>query len=265
MSAGTLWQPSSWCDTGCLPPGRLRSPADGLRAAGRLAAVLALLSTAAVLAPLLILISPARRPPAWRLLAGALLTALGVRHEVRGHCPDVALLTANHVSWLDILILLAHLPARPVAKHEVRGWPVIGRLATGTGTIFIDRTRPRTLPAAVAQVTAALRSGRPVAVFPEGTTWCGRTGGMFRPAMFQAAIDASVPVVPVSLHYRSGDGRATTVAAFVGDDTLAASLIRVAGTRGLRADVRLHRALYPGPGAARQMLSRAARASLHSR
>src|SRR4029079_10304453 len=96
-------------------------------------------------------------------------------------------------------------PAQPaahlVAKHEVRDWPIIGRLATTLGTVFVDRTRPKTLPDTVARVAEHLADGAVVAVFPEGTTWCGRAGGRFRPAMFQAAIAAGAPVVPVRLAF----------------------------------------------------------------
>lgn len=259
-----LWLPGSWCDTGCLPPRRRAGLAGGVRVAGRLTAVVLVLAAAALLAPLLVAIGPARRSSVRRLLARALLAVLGVRHELRGRPPrHAALVVASHISWLDILVLLAYVPVRLVAKHQVRRWPLIGQLAASAGTVFVDRSRPRTLPATVAQITTALRSGQVVAAFPEGTTWCGRASGRFRPAMFQAAIDASAPVVPVSLRYRSVDGRATTVAAFLGEDTLIASLVRIAGARGLRVGVDVHATLYPGPGAARGVLSRAAHASVY--
>lgn len=203
------------------------------------------------------------RAPMPRRVARALLAVLGIRHEVRGRLPrHRALVVANHVSWLDVLVLLAHLPVRLVAKEQVRRWPFIGWLAASAGTVFIDRSRPRSLPGTVGQVATALREGDVVAVFPEGTTWCGVADGRFRPAMFQAAIDAAVPVMPASIRYHSADQRTTTAAAFVGDDTLAASLLRVAGVRGLRVCVWVHPALHPEPGASRAILRTAAQASL---
>jgi 1-acyl-sn-glycerol-3-phosphate acyltransferase len=66
---------------------------------------------------------------------------------------------------------------------------------------------------------AALRAGRSVAVFPEGTTFCGAARGRFRPAVFQAAVDAGAPVAPVSIAYGS------TAPAF-GDDSLWSSVRR---------------------------------------
>jgi 1-acyl-sn-glycerol-3-phosphate acyltransferase len=151
---------------------------------------------------------------------------------------------ANHVSWIDPLVILAHTPARLLAKHDVRDCPIIGPVARALGTVFVDRTRPTALPATVRQVSGVLAADGVVAVFPEGTTWCGRTAGRFRPAMFQAAIDAGVPVVPVRLSF-SIDGEPTTVAAFLGEDTLYASVRRVVAARGLTVTLRTYPMLHP--------------------
>jgi hypothetical protein len=120
----------------------------------------------------------------------------------------------------------------------------------------VDRTRPKTLPATVAQVAGALRAGRSVAAFPEGTTFCGARRGRFRPAMFQAAMDAGAPVVPVSITYDS------TAPAFVGDDTLWSSVRRVAGLRATTVTLIGASALRPAAGADRRSLARAAQASV---
>jgi 1-acyl-sn-glycerol-3-phosphate acyltransferase len=242
------WQPVSGCGPACRPAG------DERVRPGR--AVLRVLALCCVLLLGLLLI-PLLRGRAVRPLARAVLASLGVR--VRGRGPAVrpgSLLVANHVSWLDVVALLALAPLRPVAKREVRGWPGIGVLASVTGAIFVDRSRPKTLPATVAEVAAALRAGRSVAVFPEGTTFCGASRGAFRPAMFQAAVDAGAPVLPMAIGYGS------PAAAFVGDDTLWSSVRRVAGLRGLTVTLTAGPALHPAPGADRRLMARAAQASV---
>ncbi|HEU4426293.1 MAG TPA: 1-acyl-sn-glycerol-3-phosphate acyltransferase, partial [Pilimelia sp.] len=113
------------------------------------------------------------------------------------------------------------------------------------------------LPATVRQVADALRAGYVVAAFPEGTTWCGASTGRFRPALFQAAVDAGVPIVPVSLGYWSS-GRRTAVPAFVGDDTLWRSVRRVLAVRGLEVRATAGSALHPVPLADRRVLARIA-------
>ena len=166
------------------------------------------------------------------------------------------LIVANHVSWLDIVAALAVEPTAFLAKHDVRSWPVIGSLAARCGTVFVDRREMRRLPEVVAGVSRALRSGRSVVVFPEGTTWCGRWGqGVFRRAAFQAAIDAGAPIRPVTLEYEQA-GEPSTVAAFVGDDPLTASLGRVVRARDLEIRLTAHPA-FEADGDRRELAARA--------
>lgn len=187
----------------------------------------------------------ARRDRLVRAWCRAIVRSAGVRVRITGAAPPSGglLLVANHISWLDIPLLAAVRPARMLAKTEVRAWPVAGPAAARGGTLFIERDRLRALPDTVATIADALRAGAAVAVFPEGSTWCGRAQGHFRRAVFQAAIDAGVPVQPVRVHYRSVDGAASTVPAFVGDDSLVASLWRVASARGLVAEVEVRSTL----------------------
>ena len=203
------------------------------------------------------LLVPLLRSGALRTLARTMLAVLGIRLVRQGPAlRPGSLLAANHVSWLDILVLLAVAPVRLVAKGEVGAWPGIGALAGLSGAIFIDRSRPKALPTTVAEVTAALRAGRTVAAFPEGTTFCGANQGRFRPALFQAAIDAGAPVVPVSICYD------TTAAAFIGDDTLWDSIRRVAALRSLTVTLVTAPALRPTADADRRTLARATQSSL---
>lgn len=259
----TLWLPRSTCGTGCLPQ---TSPASVPRVIvlKRIVCTGAVLFLAALSMPVLALLPQRALLRAQRALARAILRGLGIKHSATGRIPQRgALLVANHVSWLDVVVILAYAPARLLAKREVRSWPLIGRLAATLGTVFVDRSRPKSLPATVAEVSRNITDGGVVAVFPEGTTWCGRMGGRFRPAMFQAAVDAGAPVVPVRLTFAQA-GVVSTVAAFIGDETLLASLRRVVRARDLTISLRAHAKLHPAPRAvpihARRVLARAATA-----
>ncbi|WP_274916031.1 lysophospholipid acyltransferase family protein [Streptomyces sp. WZ-12] len=209
-------------------------------------------------------------PVRLRSHARALLAALGVTLEARGieagptplsvtgtapgeRPPGTAdapilpttpgtLIVLNHISWLDIVALLAVEPVTLLAKREVGRWPLVGGLARRAGTHFIDRTSPRQLPHTVAELAALLAAGRSVVVFPQATTWCTADRGTFRRATFQAALDAGAPVRPVTVDYAQQD-RPTTVAAFCGADTFAASLHRVLTAHGLAVRVTVHPAL----------------------
>jgi 1-acyl-sn-glycerol-3-phosphate acyltransferase len=242
-----IWQPVSGCGKAC----RTQDP----DAAAAWTTVVRLVSVTLVLVGGLLVV-PVLRRAALPVVARAILAVMGVRLRWRGALPRPGtLLVANHVSWLDVVALVAVTPIRLVAKREVRRWPGIGALAALTGAIFLDRGRPKTLPWTVDQVAAALRGGRSVAVFPEGTTFCGARRGRFRPAMFQAAVDAGAPVVPISISYDS------TAPAFVGDDTLWSSVRRVAALRSATVTLIAAPALRPEPDADRRSLARAAQAS----
>ncbi|MET8942826.1 lysophospholipid acyltransferase family protein [Streptomyces sp. NPDC004542] len=251
----SVWLPSAPCTPGACVE-RAGSAAAVPRALLRLAGVTALLLAGIVLSPL-----GGRIPADWvRRWCRAVVRAAGVRVHVTGGAPPTGglLLVANHISWLDIPLLAAVRPARMLAKAEIRRWPVAGALVAGGGALFIERDRLRALPDTVARIARALRGGAAVAAFPEGSTWCGRAQGDFHRAVFQAALDAGVPVQPVRLRYRAARGAASTVPAFVGEDTLTASVWRVLSARGLVAEVEVRPLIEPGDHPDRRALARAA-------
>lgn len=259
-----LWLPRSTCGADCVEPSA--SVVSRPVMLKRVVATGAVLLLAALCVPVLALLPRRHLVRVQRALARAVLAGLGIRHSAAGRLPqERALLVANHVSWLDVVVILAHAPARLLAKREVRAWPLIGRLAATLGTVFVDRSRPKRLPATVAEVSRNLAAGAVVAVFPEGTTWCGRMAGGFRPAMFQAAVDAGAPVVPVRLSFTQS-GAVSTVAAFIGDETLLASLKRVVAARDLTVSLRAYPKLHPvpcePPAHSRRVLARAAAAAV---
>ncbi|MEV4557831.1 lysophospholipid acyltransferase family protein [Kitasatospora sp. NPDC049285] len=247
----SVWLPTAPCTPGdCVT---VSGPQVAVpRRVLRLAGCVSVLFAGVVAVPLVKALAwlPAERLV--RVWSRLLLSSLGVSVRpiaVPGKQVGGSLLVSNHISWLDILLVAAVRPGRMLAKTEVGRWPVLGPLTSWGGTIFIDRDRLRALPETVEEIAVALRRGERVVVFPEGSTWCGRGGGRFRPALFEAAVRADVPVQPLTLRYRTADG-ASTAPAFVGEDGLLASLWRVVSVRGLAAEVEflpsLPPALFPG-------------------
>ncbi|MFD9076678.1 lysophospholipid acyltransferase family protein [Streptomyces lasiicapitis] len=236
------WAVDAGCPRSCAvrPPSRV-GPAE---TAGRYAALARELTRSLLLGERL------AGDVAPRVQARRVLRALGVELEA-AHVPlsvpgadTGTLIVANHISWLDVVALLAVEPVSFVAKKEVGRWPVVGTLARRLGTQFIDREGGRReLPLMVGELAKTLASGRSVLVFPQATTWCSVPAGRFRRAAFQAAVDAGVPVRPVTVVYRQ-DGRASTSAAFLGDEGFGRSLRRVAVARGLTVRVTTHTPLY---------------------
>src|SRR5688572_23133732 len=100
----------------------------------------------------------------------ARMSALGVRLEVSGNIVESpALIVANHVSWLDVIVLLAVHPASFVCKSEVAGWPAIGGMLRRAGTIFIRRASFRDVWRVNRVLRQRFRADESVAAFPEGT------------------------------------------------------------------------------------------------
>ncbi|MGD9526618.1 lysophospholipid acyltransferase family protein [Pseudonocardia sp.] len=245
------WVPVPVCGTGCLPAQAPRSPRERWRIARRMTALVALLLAATVVLPLL---GTRAIPRACRLM----LRAVGVRVVVRGEPGRSAeLLVANHLSWVDVVALSSVRPARLLAKREVRDWPVVGLLAARAGAVFLDRASLRSLPGTVAAAAAVLRDGGTVAAFPEGTTWCGAAAGPLRPAAFQAALDASVPVRPVAVVLRGPDARRSPEAAFVGEQTMLDTLVRGMRLPHVTCELTFLPALAP-VGTRRELAARAA-------
>ncbi len=249
MRPASVWIPWSPCDASCLPAASTLRAVPAWRRWWRWVSTGAVLLLALLTAFVVPLLPSHTRDRVVRRFSRWLLAGLGVRLRsdrglgLRNRTAGASgtLVTANHISWLDVIVLLAVEPLGMLAKRETREWPLIGTIADRIGTVYADRERLRLLPGTVTELAGALRSGRSMVVFPEATTWCGTSSGRFRPAMFQAALDAGALVRPVSLRYRLADGRPTTVAAFIGDDTLLASLRRVVRIDGLYVDVE------PGP------------------
>jgi 1-acyl-sn-glycerol-3-phosphate acyltransferase len=259
------WFPASPCGPGCLPG---REPLVGrLRRAWRLTAVVLVVLGALLVVPVLPLVGARGREWLVRLVFRGVLRAMGVRLAVSGGDGLAArgrgaLVVNNHTSWLDIVAVNAVRPMRAVAKKDIASWPVLGALVSSARSVYVDREGLRGLPDTVAALAAALRGGSMVNVTPEGTTWCGLTHGHFRPAMFQAAIDGGVPVLPVALRFRLRDGSATTAPAFIGDETILDSVGRVAALRGLVLEVHVLDELAPGRAANRRELAALAEAAV---
>jgi 1-acyl-sn-glycerol-3-phosphate acyltransferase len=263
-----VWAGTSPCGSHCTaPPASVPRGADG-GAAAHASAGAVLRRYAAVTSTVGRAVAAGARiadPPSLRRRARAVLDALGISLDATGRLRvpgsgTGTLIVANHVSWLDVIAVLAVEPVPLIAKREVAGWPVVGRLARNTGCRFIDREALRELPGTVEALAAYLRDGGSVVVFPQATTWCSAPGGPFRRATFQAALDAGAPVRPVAIDFTQG-GAPSTVPSYVGGDTLAGSLRRVATAEGLSAHVRACPPLWPH-GHDRRSLAAAAHAAV---
>ncbi|MBM3346024.1 MAG: 1-acyl-sn-glycerol-3-phosphate acyltransferase [Betaproteobacteria bacterium] len=185
----------------------------------------------------------AARRAATRRWSLAALTSLGVTVHIEGPpaaapadaLPARCLLVANHISWLDILVLLSVCPAIFVAKSEIRGWPLVGWLCARVGTLFIQRGRRRSARHTSKVMADAIARGALVSIFPEGTTTDGLSLARFHAALFQPAADAGAMVQPVALRYAHRSGHYCAAPNYVGDTSFLSSLWSTTAARHMVA------------------------------
>ncbi len=170
-----------------------------------------------------------------------ILAIFGVGVQVSGHVPPVParriLFVANHISWLDVALLMAQRPARFIAKSEIRAWPVLGWLSERAGTLFIERRRHGDAGRINRMVHAALAQDECVAFFPEGTTSRGDLVQPFNTALLQPAVESHAPLWPVGIRYPVPGGEPNPVVAFVGDTTFSRSLWTIMGEKKIEAEL----------------------------
>ena len=171
----------------------------------------------------------AQKDQAVQIWSLVLLKHMGIALRVHGEVPKTGpvLLAANHISWLDIIVMHAARHCRFISKDDIANWPVVGTLATAAGTLYIQRESRRDALRVVHQMAACLQNNEVLAVFPEGTTGDGTTVLPFHANLLQAAISANAPVQPVGLKFVDVASTETSLApCYVGDDTLVGSVWR---------------------------------------
>jgi 1-acyl-sn-glycerol-3-phosphate acyltransferase len=245
------------------------APYSRVRAAWRISVIL-LWTTVLLLPSLTLRLLTGRAPMAInRLWYRGSCRLLGLEVEATGR-PDTArsvLFVANHVSYLDILILGSLLKVRFIAKSEVRSWPGIGPLAAHIGTLFIER-RARRSRKQRDLLSASLADGDNLVLFPEGTSSDGSRVLPFKSSLFSVFEKGDalrdVAIQPITIDYArfsdgtpiEGEGR--DLYAWHGDMTLIPHLYRVFGLKGAKIGIVLHDVIRPVPSVDRKTLAKMA-------
>jgi 1-acyl-sn-glycerol-3-phosphate acyltransferase len=142
----------------------------------------------------------AEQQPGMHRWARRLLPALGVELEIQGHPrSDIPLWVANHLSWVDPVVLMSLRPMGTIAKGEVASYPIIGRWAKKSGIHFVDRGDATSRAAALASFTTSLQDGCDMLLFPEGTTTRGERLATFYEGGLRAAFDLGLPAQPLRI------------------------------------------------------------------
>ncbi|NEX64470.1 lysophospholipid acyltransferase family protein [Noviherbaspirillum galbum] len=221
------------------------------------------LATCALVFPFLGHDARQARIKSWsRRLVGLCKVDVTVTHAQGAAMAPRALIVSNHVSWLDIFVINSLAPCRFVAKSDIRDWPLVGWLCAKTGTIFISRGKLRDVRRIYQGLVSSLHAGERVAFFPEGTTAAQGSLLPFHANLFEAAIEAQVPVQPYALRYLDDRGNHHPAADFIGEMTFAQSMLAVLRAGGMRAEIVILPTLETGTASHRRDLADAAHAAI---
>jgi len=138
-----------------------------------------------------------------RAWAWLILKTTGVRVTMRGaeklDPKRSYVFASNHQSIYDIPIVFASLAfqLRIVSKESVGRFPFLGWHLSRTGHLLVDRSNPGA--GIVKKMARLVQGSRSLIVFPEGTRSTTGALGRFKGGMFLVAIDAGLPIVPVSI------------------------------------------------------------------
>lgn len=139
-----------------------------------------------------------------RVWARALCRIVGIKITVYGQPPPPPfLLVSNHLSYVDILVFASQMACVFVARNDVADWPAVGRMCRAVETIFVDRESRRDVVRVNRLIEKALKEGRGVILFPEGTSTEGARVRPFNPALLDLAAKNELPVHHASVSYHT--------------------------------------------------------------
>ena len=183
--------------------------------------------------------SPEGRRALMQRWCAKLLAILNIQVQVEGDPPSrgehAAMIAANHVSFVDIMLISSVCPTRFVAKSEIRAWPLAGWIADRAGTLFIRRDQMRDMARIDARVREVMGEGDCVGLFPEGITTEGDELRKFHSSLFEPAVANTAHVHPVAIRYEHPDGTLCREMSFIGDRTFGESIGLILHQRHVRA------------------------------
>jgi len=170
------------------------------------------------------------------------MKGMGIPVTVTGEFPERGAVIANHLSYLDIVVLASLRPCVFVAKAEIAKMPVLGWMTTNSGTVYVERGRGGSAMRASSAMKDAMDAGLPVVFFPEGTTANGKALLKFHTGLLGQALLAKAPMTAAFLRYslveKNEPGADVSTDVCWGETPLLKHVFRFLGLHGVHAEVR---------------------------
>jgi lyso-ornithine lipid O-acyltransferase len=146
-----------------------------------------------------------------RLMLALLGVRVHVKHRERLRKDSSArLIIANHVSYVDVLVLSSLVPSVFITSMELKHTAMLGVLAQFAGSLYVERRKASGLKKEIEAIAEVLGQGFVVVLFPEGTTSNGDWVMPFKNSLFDTAVATRADILPICLRYRRVDDEPLT-------------------------------------------------------
>lgn len=168
------------------------------------------------------------------------LKLLSIQVEKHGELGDARsrLMVANHLSYIDALVVYSLNPCLFVTSVEIQHTFLLGQLTSLSGCFFVERRKvlrsEQRMKFEINELKFHLAQGHNIFLFPEGTSSAGETVLPFKAHFFQVAMDSGRGVLPMVLSYQ-GENR--DVVPWYGKMTFADHLYRICLQEKIEAKV----------------------------
>jgi 1-acyl-sn-glycerol-3-phosphate acyltransferase len=158
-----------------------------------------------------------------------ILAQMNFQLQVQGrpHIARKLILVGNHVSYLDIVVLMALFPEVVfLAKADIKNWPLIGWAARRIGTLFVHRESKDSRQKTKTKIIHSFKHAKgtlQLAVFPSGTTQLNEEKP-WRHGVFEIAKETGTPIQPFCISYSP-----LRDCAYIDEDSLFSSMLRLYG------------------------------------
>ena len=210
-----------------------------------------------------------------RILSLFIRKLIGVKLSIEGEAGYLNergnLIIANHLGYLDGIILSSLFPLIFVTKLQVKSWPVFGWMSRVGCTVFIDRSSRLKSAETIGAMEKLLENKINVLFFPEGTSTDGSRILNFIPAYFQSVLNSGASIIPITIQYTKINSKAVTLSNrdwvfWYGQVKFFKHLGRVLGLKGIEARILIHpkidSALYNTKADGRKQLSEVSRQTI---
>ena len=184
------------------------------------------------------------------------------------------LVAANHLTYIDMLVIVTKFLGTFISTQEVRNTPFLGWIASGAGCIFIERRRKRLTSEIRRQelddMGAAIHEKRNIVFFPEATSTNGEEVLQFKAGLFEAAVERNIEVLPITINYTEINGDEDVHSNrdsvfYYGDMEFGSHLWRFLGTKKIKVHLHVHDPIKAEEGEDHKSLANSAHRLVSSR